>query len=468
MATKKHKKTKISSNELTKRQKTISMPVINPHAAGIDIGSRSHFVCVAQDNVNEFGVFTSDLHDIAHHLQFHKIKSVALESTGPYWKQLFVILQDYGFEVILVNARHLKNVKGHKTDVVDSKWIQLLHSMGILSNSFQPDNFTGELRTYTRQRQYLIRNAARYTSKMTKNLVLMNIRLDNVLRDVTGKSGTAVVKAIISGERDSKNLANLFDYRVKADKEDIEKALNGYWRNEYIFELRQSLDLYEFCWEKIRECDEQINVLLESYMVRKEKETGEKRLEYIPKKLQQKQKNNLCFDIYPYAYQMSDGIDISEIDGVKVSTILNVMSETGFDLKQFPTSKHYISWLGFAPNNKISGGKILSSHIPKMKNASAKAYKDAANTLARSNCSLGDYFRRIAYKKGREIAIIATARKIATIVYIMLTKKISYCYEYSKKITEKIRKNRIKNIKKTIKELVISKEELFALQTATV
>ena len=206
------------------------MPVVNLNAAGIDIGGKSHFVCVAQNNVQEFGAFTEDLHLIAKHLQKHKIKTVALESTGPYWKQLFVLLQDYDFDVVLVNARHLKNVKGHKTDVIDSKWIQLLHSIGILSNSFQPDSFTEQLRTYSRQRRYLIRNASRYISKMNKSLVLMNIRLDNVLRDIMGKSGKLVIESILSGNRDVDALAELFNRQVKASRENIKKALTGNWK----------------------------------------------------------------------------------------------------------------------------------------------------------------------------------------------------------------------------------------------
>ncbi|WP_345027341.1 IS110 family transposase, partial [Flavivirga jejuensis] len=181
--------------------KMIKMPVVNPHAAGIDIGSRSHYVCVSQDNVKEFTSFTTDLHEIAKHLTFHGIKTVALESTGFYWQQLFTLLQSYGFEIILVNARHVKNVKGHKTDVVDSKWLQLLHSIGLLSNSFQPDIFTKELRQYVRHRKSLIETSSRYISKMNKSLVLMNIQLKTVLRDLTGESGLKVIRAILEGER---------------------------------------------------------------------------------------------------------------------------------------------------------------------------------------------------------------------------------------------------------------------------
>lgn len=217
----------------------ISMPVVNPHAAGIDIGSKSHFVCVSQDNVKEYSVFTADLHEIAKHLLSHDVKTVALESTGFYWRPLFILLLDYGFEVFLVNARHVKNVKGHKTDVVDSKWLQLIHSIGLLSNSFQPDVFTHNLRTYTRHRKSLIEDASKYIAKMNKVLVLMNIQLKAVLRDITGESGTRVIEAILKGERDAKKLEGLVSLQCESDRRDIEKALTGDWRREYMFELQQ-------------------------------------------------------------------------------------------------------------------------------------------------------------------------------------------------------------------------------------
>ena len=461
------KKEKRTTKKNESGQDTISMPVVNPNAAGIDIGGKSHFVCVAQDNVKEFGAFTEDLHSIARYLQKHNVKKIALESTGPYWKQLFVLLQDYGFEVILVNARHLKNVKGHKTDVVDSKWIQLLHSIGILSSSFQPDSFTEELRTFCRQRQYLVRNASRYISKMKKSLILMNIRLDNVLSDVTGKSGKAVIEAILSGDTDVNTLSELFHFTVKASKKDIKKALIGNWKREYIFELKQSYDLYNYYWEKIRECDEEIDILLEGYMVNQEKKNSKSRLEFKPIKKKSRNKNDTTVDIFSYAYQITDGIDLGEIPGVGANLLLTLTSETGLNLtKSFKTHKHYASWLGFAPNNKISGGKILSSHTPKIKSTLKKAYKDSANAVGNSNTPLGEYFRRIAYHKGREVAIIATARKIATSVYVMLDRKVPYEYGNNEKRNEKLRTNQIKNLKKKIQKLNISQKELAELLAA--
>lgn len=456
---KKSKKEQEDKKNGTTEQKGIIMPVINPNAAGIDIGGKSHFVCVAQDNVKEFGAFTEDLHQIAQHLMNHKVTKVAIESTGPYWKQLFVILRDYGFEVTLINARHLKNVKGHKTDVVDSKWIQLLHSIGILSNSFQPDSFTEELRTYSRQREYLIRNATRYIGKIRKSLILMNIRLDNVLSDITGKSGIAVIESIISGNKDIDSLCQKFHKSVKASKDDIKKALTGNWKPEYIFEMQQSYDLYNTYWAKIRECDVKIEELLKGYMP--EKHPG---LKDVTVKKKQKQKNSPKIDLFDYSYLMSKGVDLSPIPGVGDNLILSIISETGLNLKKdFITHKHYVSWLGFAPNNKISGGKILSSHTPKKKSTMKKAYKDAANAAGNSNTPLGEFFRRIAFRKGRSVAIVATARKIATSIYVMLDKKVAYEYGPDEKKKEQLRNNQIKNIKKKIRNLNITEKEIMEM-----
>ena len=240
----------------------LSMPVVNPHASGIDIGSKEHYVCVAQDNVKAFGPFTEDLHAICQHLQQHKVKTVALESTGFFWKPLFVMLQDYGFEVFLVNARHLKNVKGQKTDVVDSRWLQLLHSIGLLSNSFQPGLFTGKLRVYSRHRKSLIQGAAKQANIMNKALVLMNIQLKSVLRDLAGESALRVVESILQGERSPENLAKMVSLRVKATREQVYKAMEGDWREEYLFELQHAYGLYKYYQQMILQTDQKIEALL--------------------------------------------------------------------------------------------------------------------------------------------------------------------------------------------------------------
>ncbi len=437
----------------------ITMPVVNPHAAGIDMGSKSHFVCVAQDNVKEFNVFTTDLHEIARHLQRHGVKRVAIESTGFYWRPLFVLLQDYGFEVTLVNARHLKNVKGHKTDVVDSKWLQFLHSIGLLSDSFQPDVFTHQLRTYTRHRKSLIEDASKYITKMNKTLVLMNIQLKVVLRDIAGKSGMRVIKAILDGERDAKTLEGLVSFRCESERKDIEKALTGDWRKEYLFELRDCYDLYNYYWQKIRNIDKEIENLLEMNSKQTQHEVSKNA--YEPDNRKHSKKNDPEFDVASYAYEMTNGVDLLKINGVGISTVLTMMSETGFDLvSKFKTAKHFVSWLGFAPNRKISGGKQLSSKTRKKTNPLAKILQEAANSAGNSKSRLGDFFRRLAYRKGRMTAIIATARKIGVIIYNMLKNKQPFRYEYSENDTNRLKKIKIKNVIKTLQNHSITKNEL--------
>jgi transposase len=438
--------------------KMISMPVVNPNAGGIDIGSTSHFVCVSQDNVKEFPVFTTDLHEIAKHLLFYGVKTVALESTGFYWRPLFLLLQDYGLEVFLVNARHVKNVKGHKTDVVDSKWLQLIHSIGLLSNSFQPDVFTHQLRVYTRHRKSLIEDASKYITKMIKVLVLMNIQLKAVLRDITGESGTRVIEAILNGERDAKNLEGLVSLQCESDRKDIEKALTGDWRPEYLFELQQCYDFYKYYWQKIKETDVEIEKLLINRSNESKHEVSKS--DYKPVKKKQHQKNDPNFKVEAYAYEMTGGVDLTQINGVGVSTILTLMSETGFDLSKFKTAKHFASWLGFAPNRKISGGKQLSSRTRKKTNPLAKVIRDAANAAGNSKSRLGDFFRRIAYRKSRMAAITATGRKICVIIYNMLKAKTPFCYEFSEQEQERIKIAKVKNILKTLKNYNITKNEL--------
>lgn len=439
---------------------TISMPVVNPNAAGIDVGSRSHFVCVSQDNVKEFKSTTSGLRSIAEHLSFHGIETVALESTGFYWQQLFVLLQSHGLEVILVNARHVKNVKGHKTDVVDSKWLQLLHSIGLLSNSFQPDVFTKELRQYTRHRKSLIETNSKYIAKMNKSLVLMNIQLKTVLSDLSGVSGLKVIEAIVKGERDPKELEAFVGKGVKASRDEIVDALTGDWRNEHLFELSQNFSYYQFTLEKIKETDNQIEILLTQW--RNQKGDESKRKEYSGKKIKRTyQKNNPEFDVKSYAYEMSGGVDLSEIDGVNTGTILTMMSEVGFNLKSnFKTGKHFASWLGFAPNRKITGGKVMSSHTPKVKHTLSHAIRQAANSAGNSQSRLGDFFRRIAFRKGRSVAIIATARKIAVIMYAMLESKNQYNYAYTPLEVDRLRNYQVKNAIKNIRKHGITQEEL--------
>ena len=320
------KKSQSNSKKFVKQDVTktfVEMPVVNPKAAGIDVGSRSFFVCVGQGpkDVQEFGIFTCDLHDIARHLLSLGYTTVAMESTGFYWKQLFVLLQDYKFEVVLVNARHIKNVKGRKTDVVDSRWIQLLHSLGLLSASFQPDNLTEELRTYTRQRQYLIQQTSQQVLKINKNLTLMNLQLKPILRDLVGLTGRNIIDAILKGERNPDVLAKLAHPQCKHPEEDFIKALQGNYRDEYVFELRQSYASYLHFQKQIEQCDEKISNLLQQTVDTKESNTlilansKNKPENYKPPKII-KFKNCPPPQLAECVYKLSDGIELLNIPGV--------------------------------------------------------------------------------------------------------------------------------------------------------
>ena len=268
---------------MAKIKEGVKFTIVNPHAAGIDVGSKSHWVAIGldDDEVQEFGVFTEDLHELCKWLKSKGIQTVAMESTGFYWKQLFVMLQTYGMEVYLVNASFTKNVQGRKpSDKADGRWIWRLHSVGLLPASFQPDLFTEELRTYTRHRKRLIEGASQCVNRMQKCLTLMNIQLPVVLSDITGKSGQAIIEAILKGERNAKKLAKLAHSRVKADKATIAKALTGFWRADHLFELKQHWQLYHTYRDQLKSCDEQIDVLLQKRVI----STGQAEHLYEPKK----------------------------------------------------------------------------------------------------------------------------------------------------------------------------------------
>lgn len=412
-------------------------------------------VCPRQGEVQRFGVVTQELHRLAQYLQEQGIKSVAMESTGYHWKPLFLLLQDYGFETILVNARHIKNVKGRKTDVVDSQWIQLLHSLGLLDASFQLDNLTEELRQYTRQRRYLVEQRSKFVNKMHAALVQMNIQLGTVLSDLTGKSGQAIIQAIIQGQRDGKALAQLADWRVKASQEQIEQALEGNWREELLFELEQCYELYHVFGQQIAKCDERIEQLLQTETVNQ----GVAQEPY-PGKKKKRQKNDPAFDVATLFYQLS-GVDFAAIGGVSNSTLLSLFSEVGWRLDKFPSEKHFCSWLNLAPKTDVSGGKVLSTKIPKKKNRAADALRLAANTIGNSpSHPLYAFFQGQLRKKGRAHAIVATAHKLAVIFYHMVTRQEPFNYMSSEEYQEKRRQQSLRAARKIIGKHQFSLEEL--------
>ena len=293
----------------------------------------------------------------------------------------------------------------------------------------------------------------------------MNIQLKAVLRDISGVSGIRVIEAILAGERDPKKLEPLVSTRCHSERKDIEKALTGDFRKEYLFELRDCYDLYKYYWTKIEQIDKQIELLLKEYSKNKESKNKEPEVskeDYKPQKRKTIHKNDPTFDVSAYAFEMTQGIDLTEIPGVNVNTILTMVSEIGFDLSKFKTAKHFVSWLGFAPNRKITGGKLMSSKTPKQTSPLAKIMREAANAAGNSYTRLGDFFRSLAYRKGRVVAIIATARKIGVIIYNMLKNKQAYKYEYSQEDNERIKSAKLKHIVKTLQNYDISKNELEA------
>jgi transposase len=422
--------------------------VKNPDSAGIDISSRDHFVSIPEGRdkqcVRQFGGYTEDLKEIVKWLKQCRIKTVAMESTGIYWLQLFLMLEEAGFEVYLVNSRHVKNVSGRKTDELDCQWIQKLHSYGLLSNSFQPDMITRELREYVRQRKNLIRDSSSHILRMQKSMEMMNIKLHNVISDITGKSGIQIIEAILGGDHNPENLIKLVDIRVKASHEEIKKSLEGTWRTEHLFELKQAYDLYKYYLQKIAECDIEIEKVLSKQIV------GQERKETDKKKVVRKQKNSPKFDLSQYLTTIF-GVDITEIFGLSCLSGLEILSEVGTDMSKWKTSGHFVSWLGLAPNNRISGGKILSSRVPKTKNRAGQVFRMGANSLWNAKNALGDFYRRIKSRSGPAKAVIATARKIAIIFYNMVSKQIDFTPIALEEYQEYYKAKKIKYLEKQLK-----------------
>jgi transposase len=414
------------------------------------------------DDVREFGVYSDDLQALCLWLKEKGVTAVALESTGTYWQNLFIALMDHGLNPILVSGKFTKNVQGKKTDVQDCQYIQKMHLMGLLPASYQPSSEVEQLRQYTRHRQSLIESGADCIKKMQKSMRMMNIRLDIAISDVTGQSGKAIVQAIIAGKTDAKYLAGLANYKIQKSKEELERALTGIWKAEYVMELKHSFELYEFYRLKVTECDTAIEALLEKQIEDNERKDGEVRpkLERTERKKQNKNRPNM--DIERLAFQLTGGIDLSKIDGVSGQTLLSIISEIGTEVDKFSTAKQFTSWLRLAPNNKKTGGKVMSSHTPKRKNRLSLALQRAANVIGNNlkDGALHQFFTRIKIKKGYMEAVVATARKLAVIVWNMLSKKEQYQPTEDAAYTEKLKAQTIKNMQKKLKRLNISPEEL--------
>ena len=411
-------------NSQTRKQRIRKhLEQVNLFAAGIDIGSQSHFVSVPeeldQEPVREFSSFTGDLNRMADWLVEIGIQTVAMESTGIYWIPAYEILEERGLLVLLVNARHIKNVPGRKTDVVDCQWIQQLHTYGLLKGAFRPPEETIALRTYMRQRETLTRQASDQIRRMQKALRQMNLLLDNVVSDIDGVTGMKIIRAIIGGERDATVLAKYRDGRCKKSEEMIAASLEGHYREEHLFSLKQTVELYDIYRQKIEACDDAIQIQLDRM------ESKDDKRNLPPSKKKSKTKSSPKFDVRGELYQMT-GVDLTQIDGLNENSVLKILSETGADVSAWPTEKHFASWLGLCPGNKVTGGKTLSSKTKPCANRAAAAFRMAAFGLLNSNSALGAYCRRQRTRLGAPKAITATAHKIARTFYSMVKNGSDY------------------------------------------
>lgn len=441
----------------------LGMDVVNFNAAGIDVGSRSHFVAIGQElgDVREFGVYAEDLTALCKWLLESDVTTVAMESTGDYWQNLYVELISFGFEVVLANGKFTKNAKGKKTDVKDCRWIQKLHTLGLLSGSFLPDLTTEQLRTFCRQRGNWIDLAASATHKMQKYLKLLNFRLDVVVKDVCGLTGMKIIEAICKGNLDPYSLAEHRHFNCRKPKEEIARALHGNNRADYLFGLQQEFECYKFFQKKICDCDKKIGHFIKEEL----KQHPERRKMKTTDKPHKRTNKNApqIKDLNQIAFRYFNGVDLFDIEGLSHSTILSIMSEIGPEgFNKFKTAKQFSSWLRLAPNNKVSGGKILSNRVPKGSNRLKIALRQAANTIGNlKDTHLSDFFRRVAYRKGRHSAVSATARKLAVIIWNMVTKKIQYQPPRQYLFLDQKRKLGLVNrIKKQIDKFELKPEDL--------
>ena len=407
--------------------KLVSLPVIEPNAAGIDIGATEIYVAVPADRdaepIRSFPTFTVDLERLADWLEQCQIRTVAMESTGVYWIPLFQILEKRKIEVRLVNAHHVKNVPGRKTDVSDCQWIQHLHSVGLLRGSFRPDDEICAIRSLWRHRDNLIQLTTLHLQHMQKALDQMNLQIHHVISDLDGTTGLAIMDAILAGERDPLKLAQLRHPRIRASEETIVKSLVGDYREEHLFTLRQSLQAYRYYQELIEEVDRRVKQMMQrlpSRVAEGEKPpTGSKpRARKIPWRNEPPQ---LRDDLY-----RAFGVDLTEVPGINSLTAQILLTEIGPSLDRFPTVAAFCSWLRLCPNPKISGGHVLSSRTRPTKNRAALALRMATQSLHRSDSCLGDYFRRMKARMGTPKAMTATAHKLARIVYHMVTSQQPY------------------------------------------
>lgn len=424
------------------------LEVLHPDAAGIDVGGTAHYVAVpneaAVESVRQFGVYTRDLHALADWLKACGVKIVAMESTGVYWIPLYELLESRGFEVMLVDARQVKNVSGRKSDVLDCQWMQQLLSYGLLKAAFRPQEQFCQLREFNRLRTRLLVDQGRSVQHMQKAMTLMNIQLSQAISDVAGVTGQKIVRAILAGERDPMVLAAYRDSRIKASEEEIAASLQGTWKAEHLLALKQAMGRYDFFAEQLQECDQQIEAVMQQLQAHtKELAKGKKR---------SKAKNAPKFNLRERLLKMC-GVDVTRIDGIDETTALNVVSEVGTDLSRFPSDKHFASWLGLCPGTRISGGKVLGSKTKHSVNRAAQAFRQAAAALRSSKSALGAYYRRLCARMDKAKAVTAAAHKLARLFYALLTKGQEYVDQGQQYYEERYRQRVISQLQRRAQSL---------------
>jgi transposase len=408
------------------RRSPAALERLHPDAAGIDCGAREHFVAVPPDRdatpVRAFGTFTGDLHRLAEWLTACRVTHAAMEATGVYWIPLFELLEARGFTVILVNARHVKNVPGRKSDVADCEWLRDLHLLGLLRGSFRPADAIVALRGYLRHRTTLLESTGALVQRMQKALLQMNLQLPVVVSDITGQTGLRIIRDIVAGQHDPAQLAQHRDYRCRASTAEIIAALTGHYRAEHLFVLQQNLELFDYHQQQLTACDRAIEQQLTALAA-----VAPAPATPLPagRPRQAGRGNEPRFDLRPALHRLT-GVDLAQVDGIGPYTALRLISEIGTDMARWPTEQHFTSWLTLAPRNKISGGRLLSSRTQPSANRAATMLRLAATTLGRTDTALGAFYRRLAYRVGKAKAVTATARKLAILVYRTLKHQLTY------------------------------------------
>ena len=440
-----------------KNQKVIlnsGLPIQNLHAAGIDIGDTKHDIAILDKAgnhiVREYGTFTRDLRDIIDWLLCNQITTVAIESTGIYWLNLFLMLEEVGIEPYLVNAKFAKNVTGRKKDDTDAIWLQKLHSCGLLQKSFQPEGDYRVLRTYVRQRKKALQLGSDSVRRMQKALELMNIKIHTVISDLLGKTGMLIVGAILSGERTPENFLQYKDRRIKASDTDFVLAMEGIWKDEYLFTLQQASDTYTFYQNQAKACDERIAEILTTQAAK----VLEGDITDIPyeRKTKAPKKNQYNF----YAQKILHiivGVDLCKIDGMSEISAVELISEVGVDMSKWKSCKHFAAWLNLVPNTRITGGKIISSRMQKKKNTAGRTLRQAASNMSKSKSALGDYSRRIRSKIGKKGAVVASAHKLSKIIYTMIVDQREYDQTILIEQQDKWKERRIRHLERQLEKI---------------